>query len=178
MEDFTQEQLNRLIAYVDQETFLFDETIQDNIRIGCPEATSADVKKAARIAGCDDFISALPQGYETRVGEAGGRLSGGERQRIAIVRAMMKNAPIMILDEATASTAPENEAMIQKALTAAAKEKTLIIVAHRLATIVNADQIAFIKDGQIEAMGTHEELLQICPTYKAMWELSEVNENV
>lgn len=178
MEDFTQEQLNRLIAYVDQETFLFDETIQDNIRIGCPEATSADVKKAARIAGCDDFISALPQGYETRVGEAGGRLSGGERQRIAIVRAMIKNAPIMILDEATASTDPENEAMIQKALTAAAKEKTLIIVAHRLATIVNADQIAFIKDGQIEAMGTHEELLQICPTYKAMWELSEVNENV
>lgn len=175
MEDFTQEQLNNLIAYVDQETFLFDKTIQDNIRIGCPEASSQDVINAARLACCDDFISALPQGYETKAGEAGGRLSGGERQRIAIVRAMIKNAPIMILDEATASTDPENEAMIQKALNAAAKGKTLMIVAHRLATVVNAEQIAFIKGGQIEALGTHQELLKICPEYKAMWELSEVN---
>ncbi len=177
IEDFTQEQLNSLIAYVDQETFLFDETIQDNIRIGCPEASSEDVIKTARLACCDDFISALPQGYETKAGESGGRLSGGERQRIAIVRAMMKNAPIMILDEATASTDPENEAMIQKALNAAAKGKTLIIVAHRLATIVNAEQIAFIKDGQIKAIGNHRELLQICPEYKTMWELTEVDKN-
>ncbi len=177
MQNFTQEQLNRLIAYVDQETFLFDETILDNIRIGCPEATSEDVKKTAKLTYCDDFIRALPQGYETRAGEAGRRLSGGERQRISIVRAMMKNAPIMILDEATASTDPENEAMIQKALNAAAKGKTLILVAHRLSTIVNADQIAFIKGGKIEAIGTHQELLQICPAYKTMWELAEVNKN-
>ena len=177
IQEFTQQQLNSFIAYVDQETFLFDETILDNIRIGCPEASFEDVKKAARVAGCDEFISALPQGYDTRAGEAGGRLSGGERQRIAIVRAMMKNAPIMILDEATASTDPENEALIQKALNAAAKGKTLIVVAHRLATVANADRIGFVKDGRIEAVGTHRELLQMCPEYQTMWELSEVNKN-
>lgn len=175
--DFTQEQLNQLIAYVDQETFLFDASIQENICIGCPEATFEDVEKAARKAGCHDFIQALPQGYATRTGEAGGRLSGGERQRIAIVRAMMKNAPILILDEATASTDPENEALIQKALNAATQGKTLMVVAHRLSTIVHAQQIALIKDGQIEAIGTHQKLLESCPEYRTMWELSEVNQH-
>lgn len=178
IESFSQEQLNKLIAYVDQETFLFDESIQDNIRIGCPQASITDVKKAAKAAGCDDFIEALPHGYNTRAGESGNRLSGGERQRISIIRAMLKNAPIMVLDEATASTDPENEAMIQKALTAATCGKTLIVVAHRLSTIVNAQQIAFVKNGRIEAIGSHQTLLQTCPDYKTMWELSEVNENV
>lgn len=177
MEDFTQQQLNHLIAYVDQDTFLFDESIQDNIRIGSPNATLEDVKIAAKQAYCNDFIEALPQGYDTKAGEAGSRLSGGERQRIAIVRAMMKQSPILILDEATASTDPENEAMIQKALNAAAKGKTLIMIAHRLSTIVHADQIAFVKDGKIHAMGTHQQLLETCHDYRTMWELSEVSKH-
>lgn len=174
---FSQEQLNKLIACVDQETFLFDQSILDNIRMGRPTATKEEVVEMAKKAGCHEFIEALPQGYETRAGEAGGRLSGGEKQRIAIVRAMMKEAPIMILDEATASTDPENEAAIQKALSAAVKGKTLIVVAHRLATIKHADQIAFVKEGKIMNIGTQKELLENCPDYKLMWDLSEVKEN-
>ncbi len=174
--EFTQEQRNQLIAYVDQETFLFDESILDNIRIGRPDASRAQVIEVCKKTGCHAFISALPDGYDTRAGDAGGRLSGGERQRIAIVRAMMKDAPIMVLDEATASTDPENEASIQEALSAAARGKTLIVVAHRLSTIVNADQIAFVRAGEIEAIGTHSELLERCTEYREMWELSEVKE--
>ncbi len=176
LEEFTQEQLNRMIAYVDQDTFLFDNTILENLRIGHPEASEEQIRKMARRACCHSFIEALPQGYETRVGASGGRLSGGERQRIAIVRAMMKDAPILILDEATASTDPENEAMIQTALSAAAKDKTVILVAHRLSTVVQAQQIAFVNHGRIEAIGTHAQLMQACPEYKTMWELSEVTE--
>lgn len=168
-----QEELNSKIAYVDQDTFLFDESILNNIRIGSPAATDAEVMEAAKCAGCDAFIRALPQGYQTMAGAAGGRLSGGERQRIAIARAMMKNAPIMILDEATASSDPENEASIQAALSAAAKDKTLIIVAHRLPTIMYADQIAFVKGGEIQAVGTHDKLLETCPEYGNLWALSE-----
>ena len=173
----SQEQLNSLMAYVDQDTFLFDKTILDNIRMGRPDATDEEVMAAAKKAGCDGFISALPEGYQTRAGTAGGRLSGGERQRIAIVRAMLKDAPIMILDEATSSTDPENEASIQQALTAASQGKTLIVVAHRLATVMHAEQIAFVKNGKIQALGTHPELLETCPEYRAMWELSEVKED-
>ena len=150
VEDYTWESMNREIAYVDQETFLFDASIMDNIRMGCPEASDEQVIEAAKKAGCDKFISELPEGYNTTAGMAGAKLSGGERQRIAIARAMMKNAPIMILDEATASSDPENEAAIQTALSAAAKGKTLIVVAHRLSTIMYADQIAFVNDGTIE----------------------------
>ena len=173
LSDYSQEALNKQIAYVDQETFLFDNTILENIRMGSPSATDEEVKDAAKRAGCHEFIEALPEGYDTLAGAAGGRLSGGERQRIAIARAMMKNAPIMILDEATASSDPENEAAIQIALSAAAKDKTLIVVAHRLATIMHAEQIAFVKDGQIEKIGTHEELLNICPEYNKMWKLAK-----
>ena len=171
--EYSQEALNNQIAYVDQETFLFDNTILENIRMGRPSATDEEVKDAAKRAGCHEFIEALPEGYHTLAGSAGGRLSGGERQRIAIARAMMKNAPIMILDEATASSDPENEAAIQVALSAAAKDKTLIVVAHRLATIMHAEQIAFIKDGQIEQIGTHGELLDRCPEYNKMWKLAK-----
>ena len=170
---YSQEALNRQIAYVDQETFLFDTTILENIRTGCPSATREEVENAAKRAGCHEFIKNLPEGYDTLAGEAGGRLSGGEKQRIAIARAMMKNAPIMILDEATASADPENEAMIQEALSEAAKDKTLIVVAHRLSTILHAEQIAFIQDGQIEKIGTHEELLRICPEYEKMWQIAK-----
>ena len=166
---YTQEELNRLIAYVDQDTFLFDKTIADNIRLSCPEATDAQVEEAARQAGCDAFIRALPQGYQTMAGSAGGRLSGGERQRIAIARAMMKHAPILILDEATASADPENEALIQSALSAAAAGKTLIVVAHHLSTIVHAQQIAYIQEGRVLNIGNHQEMLAGCPEYQALW---------
>ena len=177
LSDFSQEALNQWIAFVDQETFLYDVSIMENIRIGRPEASDEEVRQAARLAGCDEFIRALPQGYNTRAGDAGGRLSGGEKQRISIVRAMMKDAPIMILDEATASTDPENEAAIQQALSVACKEKTLVVVAHRLSTVMHADQIALVEAGTIQAMGTHAELLENNLNYRTMWELSEGKKN-
>ena len=175
LSDYTQQQLNQMIAYVDQDTFLFDESIADNIRLARPEATDEEVIQAAKRAGCDEFIQALPNGYKTKAGEAGGQLSGGERQRIAIARAMMKEADIMILDEATASSDPENEASIQQALTEAARGKTLVVIAHRLQTIVNADQIAFIKDGKVSMTGTHEQLMAHCQQYQDMYSLVEGN---
>ena len=171
--EISQQSLNKNIAYVDQDTFLFDTSIMENIRMGDPSASDDEVIEAAKAAGCDDFIRALPQGYMTTAGAAGGRLSGGERQRIAIARAMMKNAPIMILDEATASSDPENEASIQTALSAAAKGRTLVVIAHRLSTVMNAEQIAYVKNGRIEAVGTHAELLEKCPDYAKQWALSE-----
>lgn len=171
--EISQCSLNKNIAYVDQDTFLFDTSIMENIRMGDPSASDDEVIEAAKAAGCDDFIRALPQGYMTTAGAAGGRLSGGERQRIAIARAMMKNAPIMILDEATASSDPENEASIQTALSAAAKGRTLVVIAHRLSTVMNAEQIAYVKNGRIEAVGTHAELLEKCPDYAKQWALSE-----
>lgn len=173
MTEYTQQALNRQIGYVEQETFLFDQSIMENIRMGCPGASDQQVREAARRAGCDEFIQNLPQGYDTLAGSAGGRLSGGERQRIAIARAMMKDAPILILDEATASSDPENEASIQTALSAAAKGRTLLVVAHRLSTIIHADQIAFVKEGKIQALGTHSQLLETCAEYAAMWKLSK-----
>ena len=174
---YSQEQLNNMIAYVDQDTFLFDENILDNIRIAKRDASIEEVISAAKSAGCHEFIEALPNGYNTEAGVAGRKLSGGEKQRIAIARAMMKDAPIMILDEATASSDSENEASIQSALSAAAKDKTLIVIAHRLETIVEAQQIAFVNNGKIEAIGTHQELLLSCPEYNKMWKLvgGEVN---
>lgn len=171
--EISQQSLNKNIAYVDQDTFLFDTSIMENIRMGDPSASDEDVMNAAKAAGCDDFIRALPQGYMTTAGAAGGRLSGGERQRIAIARAMMKNSSIMILDEATASSDPENEASIQTALSAAAKGRTLVVIAHRLSTVMNAEQIAYVKNGRIEAVGTHAELLEKCPDYAKQWALSE-----
>ena len=172
MREFSQEKVNQLIACVDQETFLFETNILENIRIGRPSATDEEVMEIAKRAGCDEFIKDLPQGYYTQAGAAGGSLSGGERQRIAIARAMMKDSPIMILDEATASADPENEAMIQQALSEAAKDKTLIMVAHKLATIVKAEQIAYVEGGKIKNIGTHEELLKECPEYADMWKLT------
>lgn len=170
--NYTAEALNRAIAYVEQETFLFDGTIMNNISMGKPNADDEEVIKAAERAGCDGFIRELPEGYRTRAGAAGSRLSGGERQRIAIARAILKDAPILILDEATASADPENEAAIQQALSEAAKGKTLIVVAHRLATVSNADQIAFVQDGKIISIGKHEQMLSDCPEYAAMWRLA------
>ena len=170
---YSQEELNRRIAFVDQDTFLFDKSIMENIRMGNPEASDEEVIEAAVKAGCHEFIMELPDGYNTSAGTAGNRLSGGEKQRVAIARAMMKNAPVMILDEATASSDPENEASIQKALSAAARGKTLIVIAHRLTTIMNADRIAYVRDGEITASGTHEELLRNCNDYRMMWNAGE-----
>ncbi len=162
-------QLNGQIAYVSQDNYLFDRTVRENIRIGKLDATDEEVEAAAKASGCDGFIRALENGYDTVCGGGGGHLSGGEKQRISIARAMLKNAPVVILDEATASVDPENEAVIQRAISALTRGKTLIVIAHRLGTIADADQIVVVKDGQIEGKGTQEELLRSCPLYAQMW---------
>ena len=163
------EQLYDQVAYVSQDNWLFDDTIMNNIRMGKTSASDEKVREAAKVSGCDEFITALPQGYETKVGSGGAHLSGGERQRIAIARAMLKNAPVVILDEATAYIDPENEAVIQRALTKLMKDKTVIIIAHRLSTITNADQIVLINNGTVECSGTHSELLEKSDLYNSMW---------
>lgn len=163
-------QLMELIAYVAQDNYLFDQSILENIRIGKPNAADEEVKSAARSSGCHEFIMELEKGYETIAGGAGGHLSGGERQRITIARAMLKNAPIIILDEATAYTDPENEAVIQKAVAKLVEGKTLIVIAHRLSTITDSDQIAVIDRGRVAAAGTHGRLLETSPLYKELWQ--------
>ena len=158
------------ISYVSQDNYLFNRSIRENIRMGRPSATDAEVEQAAKQSGCDAFIRKLDNGYDTVVGSAGSHLSGGERQRIAIARAMLKNAPVVILDEATAYIDPENEALVQKAISTLTVGKTLIVIAHRLSTIVGADNIVVVKDGTIHAQGTHEKLLETCPLYRDMWQ--------
>ncbi|WP_054741854.1 ABC transporter ATP-binding protein [Cellulosilyticum ruminicola] len=162
-------QLNKQIAYVSQDTYLFDKSIRENIRMGNPNASDEQVEEVARKAGCDEFIRKLDNRYETLVGTAGGQLSGGERQRITIARAMLKDAPIVILDEATAAMDPENEAEIQRAISALTKNKTLIVIAHRLSTITEADQIIVVNKGHIVETGTQEELLKNSDLYASMW---------
>ena len=157
------------IAFVSQDNYLFNMTVRENIRIGRPSATDAEVEEAARQSGCHNFILGLEKGYDTLVGSSGGHLSGGERQRISIARAMLKAAPIVILDEATAYTDPENEAVIQRSVSRLTAGKTLIVIAHRLSTVVDADKIYVIKDGQIDDAGTHEELLNHHGLYEKMW---------
>lgn len=162
-------QLMDQVAYISQDNYLFDETVLENIRIGKPSATDEEVYQAARDCGCYDFILKLENGFQTVVGGAGGHLSGGERQRIAIARAVLKNAPIVILDEATAYIDAENEALIQEAMAKVIAGKTVLMIAHRLSTISDADKIVVVKSGQIEAEGTHEELLISCALYQEMW---------
>lgn len=147
---------NRLVAYVSQDNFLFDDTVRENIRMGRPDATDAEVEQAARDCGCYDFIMKLPQGYDTVIGEAGGSLSGGERQRLSIARAIMKDAPIIILDEATANVDPENEKELMEAIGELTREKTVIMIAHRLKTVRHADQILVVDKGRIVQRGTHD----------------------
>ena len=166
------------IAFVSQDNYLFNMTVRENIRIGRPSATDAEVEEAARQSGCHNFILGLEKGYDTLVGSSGGHLSGGERQRISIARAMLKAAPIVILDEATAYTDPENEAVIQRSVSRLTAGKTLIVIAHRLSTVVDADKIYVIKDGQIDDAGTHEELLNHHGLYEKMWNAHmEVKDN-
>lgn len=167
--DIPFEQLMEHVSYVAQDTFLFDRTIADNIRMGMPDATDEEVETAARAAGAHEFISRLPQGYRTPAGEAGARLSGGERQRITIARAILKDASIVILDEATAYADPENEALVERALSKLVAGKTLVTIAHRLSTITGADQILVMDGGRIVARGRHGELLKTCPLYARMW---------
>ena len=157
--DYTLASLMDQISMVFQNVYLFADTIENNIKFGCPEATHAQVVEAARKACCDDFISALPEGYDTAIGEGGASLSGGEKQRISIARAMLKDAPIIILDEATANVDPENEDRLQKAIEALTHEKTVLMIAHRLKTVRGADQILVLDGGRIVQQGRHEELI-------------------
>ena len=162
--------LANLVSFVTQDNFLFRCSLLENIRLGNPAATDEEVKAAARAACCEEFILKLPDGYNTSAGEAGKRLSGGERQRIAIARMMLKNAPIVILDEATAFTDPENEDKLQQSIAALTKNKTLLVIAHRLSTIKEADNIVVLSDGSIEASGKQDELMEKCPLYNRMWQ--------
>ena len=169
LKDIPLDEYNRKIAYVSQDNYLFDLTVRENIRLGNPSATDAEVEEAAKKCGCHDFIMGLETGYDTVVGSSGGHLSGGERQRIAIARAMLKNAEIIILDEATAYTDPENEAIIQRSVAKLVEGKTLIVIAHRLSTVKNADRLYVICNGSISEQGTHDELLAQGGLYSTMW---------
>lgn len=163
-------QLSDNVSFVTQDNFLFGCSIKENIRIGNPQASDEEVFLAAKAAQCHDFILKLPQGYDTSAGEAGKRLSGGEKQRIAIARMILKNAPIVILDEATAFTDPENEEKLQHSIASLTKGKTLLVIAHRLSTIKHADNIVVLNNGSIIAQGKQEQLLENCPLYRQMWE--------
>ena len=162
-------QLSREISFVTQDNFLFDCSLKENIRLGRPGASDEEVFAAARAAQCEEFIGRLEHGWDTTAGDAGKQLSGGERQRIAIARAILKDAPIVILDEATAFTDPENEDKIQRSILALSKGKTLLVIAHRLSTIQNADQIVVLEKGRIVDRGTQSELLFRCPLYQTLW---------
>ena len=170
VKDMPLSQLSEYVSFVTQDNFLFRCSLLENIRLGNPSATDEEVKAAACAAQCEEFISKLPQGYDTPAGEAGKRLSGGEKQRIAIARMLLKNAPIVILDEATAFTDPENEARLQESIAALTRGKTLLVIAHRLSTIKNADRIVVLQSGRIAAEGRQEELLADCPLYRQMWQ--------
>ncbi|MGI6176351.1 MAG: ABC transporter ATP-binding protein [Christensenellales bacterium] len=168
--DIPLEQLEQNITFVTQDNYLFGASLFENIRVGKPDAGDAEVLLAAKAAQCEEFISRLEHGWGTTAGEAGKQLSGGERQRIAIARAILKDAPIVILDEATAFTDPENEARLQESISTLTKGKTLLVIAHRLSTIAKADQIIVMNEGRIQSSGTHAQLLQSCPLYQGMWE--------
>ena len=171
--DIPLSQISQTIAYVAQDNYLFNDTVMNNIRVGRPDASDDEVIATAKASGCHEFIMGLDHGYDTRVGFSGGHLSGGESQRIAIARAMMKDAPIIILDEATAYTDPENEAVIQGAVSRLARGKTMIVIAHRLSTVIDADAIAVVDDGRIISCDTHDNLLAHCPLYHHMWDAHE-----
>lgn len=173
LQEFTCDSLLSNISMVFQSVYLFHDAIRANICFGKPDATEAEMIAAAKKACCHDFIQALPNGYDTIVGEGGGTLSGGEKQRISIARAILKNAPIIILDEATASIDPENEHLIQAAISELTRGKTIITIAHRLATIQHADQILVVDDGRIAEAGTHAELMQKNGLYRRFTEIRE-----
>jgi ATP-binding cassette subfamily B protein len=166
VKDYSFDALMSNFSFVFQKVYLFEDTIANNIRFGKPEASMDDVIEAAKKASCHDFIMALPDGYETVIGEGGATLSGGEKQRIAIARAIMKDAPIIILDEATANVDPENEKELTEAIENLTNHKTIIMIAHRLKTVRNADQIIVVDNGKIVQKGKHKELMQQNGIYK------------
>ena len=171
--DMSLEALNEQIAYVSQDVFLFNKSIADNIRIGKKGATDEEIIAAAKKAQADEFIRELPDGYATLAGEAGSKLSGGQRQRIAFARAILKDAPIVILDEATAFIDPENEQKMNQAISEIVRDKTVIVIAHKMKSIMNANRIIVLKDGRIAASGCHAELIKNCPEYQNLWRISE-----
>lgn len=177
VKEFTCDSLLKNMSMVFQNVYLFHDTIENNIKFGCPDATHEQVVEAAKKACCHDFISALPQGYDTVIGEGGSTLSGGEKQRISIARAMLKDAPIILLDEATASVDPENEVHLQQAISALVKNKTLIVLAHRLSTIRDADQILVVDNGKIVEKGVHAELIQQKGIYQKFWNIRQKARN-
>ena len=177
VKEFTCDSLLKNMSMVFQNVYLFHDTIENNIKFGCPDATHEQVVEAAKKACCHDFISALPQGYDTVIGEGGSTLSGGEKQRISIARAMLKDAPIILLDEATASVDPENEVHLQQAISALVKNKTLIVIAHRLSTIRDADQIVVVDNGKIVEKGVHAELIQQKGIYQKFWNIRQKARN-
>lgn len=171
--DMRLEALNELIAYVSQDNFLFNMSLMENIRIGKPTASDEEVVAAAKKAQCMDFINRLSEGIYTKAGDSGNKLSGGERQRITLARAILKDAPIIVLDEATAFTDSENEIKIESVLSELVKQKTLIVIAHRLSTIINAQQICVLDKGNLVDCGTHKELLERCEIYRKLWKANQ-----
>ena len=170
--DMSLEALNDQVAFVSQEQFLFNTTLYENILIGRPDATREEVFKAAERAQCNEFLEGLPEGIQTQAGDGGKQLSGGERQRISLARAILKDAPIIVLDEATAYMDPENEEKMNAALDEIVKNKTVLVIAHRLSTIKNADKICVMKEGNCIAADTHDRLIDSCPEYKKLWDAS------
>lgn len=175
--DMSIEALNQEISYVSQEQFLFHMSLMENIRLGKPDASDEEVLAAAKKAQCNEFLARLEKGIHTMAGDGGKQLSGGERQRISLARAILKNAPIVVLDEATAFMDPENEEKMNEAIAEIIRNKTVIVIAHRLHTIVNADKICVLDQGNLTAAGTHEELLQKCPQYQKLWQAAEGSAN-
>ena len=167
------EALNNQISYVAQEQFLFNMSLMENIRLGKLDATDEEVMAAAEKAQCGEFLSRLENGIHTMAGDGGKQLSGGERQRISLARAILKNAPIVVLDEATAFMDPENEEKMNEAIAEVIKGKTVIVIAHRLYSIVGADQICVLENGKLSAVGTHQKLLESCPEYQKLWKAAE-----
>ena len=167
--DMRIEALNDQIAFVSQEQFLFNTSLYENIRLGKPDASREEVLNAASLAQCDEFLERFPQGIDSKAGDGGKMLSGGERQRISLARALLKDAPIIVLDEATAFIDPENEEKMNAAISEVIRGKTVLIIAHRLHTVTRADQIIVLDNGNIDARGTHEELLKSSPVYQRLW---------
>lgn len=161
------------MSFVFQDVTLFNDTVMNNIRLGSPNATDEQVITAAKAAYCDEFVREMPDGYQTVLGENGSTLSGGERQRISIARALLKNAPIILLDEATASLDPENEVLVQKAIAKLVEDKTVIMIAHRLRSVVGADQIFVLDDGKLVESGTHSELMEKKGLYQRLYHIQQ-----
>lgn len=170
--DMSLEALNDQVAFVSQEQFLFNTTLYENILIGKPDATREEVLEAAKRAQCNEFLERFPDGIQTQAGDGGKQLSGGERQRISLARAILKNAPVIVLDEATAFMDPENEEKMNAALDEIVKGKTVLVIAHRLSTIMNADKICVMKEGKCIAADIHDRLVNECPEYKKLWDAS------